>query len=440
MRVLILVDCYYPSIKSGAKLVHDLAVELSFRGHHAVVVTPSDGIPQRLQICTEDGVTVARVKAPPIKGTHKIHRALSELQLSSRIWHATESFLRQNPCDLILFYSPTIFFGDIVRKLKKLWQCPAYLILRDIFPDWAVNAGVLRKGLIYHFFQRKALEQYQIADVIGVQSPANLDYFARAFSEEKFKLRVLFNWADLKSDVVRTNYRKRLGLNEKIVFLYGGNMGVAQDMDNILRLAARLLPRQDIHILLVGEGSEMPRLSKTIERDRLANVQIVPGLSQEDYLSLVSEFDVGLISLDARLKTQNIPGKLLSYLHRGLPVLASINPGNDLFDLLHESQAGVCVPNGDDEQFYRAALQLADDTNLRNSMKINARRLLEERFSVDSAVDHIFKHLSQARALSSSNDHVSELHSPEPAERALASPSKSGTRFLQPNEPMRRVL
>ena len=440
MRILIFVDCYYPSIKSGAKLIHDLAVELSCRGHHAVVVTPSDGISQRLQICTEDGVTVARVKTPRIKGTHKIHRALSELQFSSRIWHAAESFLRQNPCDLILFYSPTIFFGEIVGKLKKLWQCPAYLILRDIFPDWAVDAGVLRKGLIYHFFRRIAVKQYQIADVIGVQSPANLDHFARAFPREKFELRVLFNWTDLRSELVRTNYRERLGLNEKIVFLYGGNMGVAQDMDNILRLAARLLPRQDIYILLVGEGSEMPRLSKSIERNRLTNVRIVPGLTQEDYLSLVSEFDVGLISLDARLKTQNIPGKLLSYLHWGLPVLASINPGNDLVDLLHESHAGLCVPNGDDEQLCYAALQLADDANLRNSMKINARRLLEQRFSVGSAVDHVFEHLSQARVLSSSSHYISQLHSSELAERVLVSPSKQGTRFLQPNEPMRRVL
>lgn len=184
----------------------------------------------------------------------------------------------------------------------------------------------------------------------------------------------------------------------------------------------------------------MPRLIQSIERDGLTNVQIVPGLSQEDYLSLVSEFDVGLISLDARLKTQNIPGKLLSYLHWGLPVLASINPGNDLFDLLHESRAGMCVPNGDDERLYRAALQLADDINLRNSMKINARRLLEQRFSVGSAVDNIFEHLSQARVLSPTSNFVSQLHSAELAGTVLVSPSKPGNRFLQPNEPMRRVL
>ncbi len=424
MRILILVDCYYPSIKSGAKLIHDLAVELSCRGHHTIVLTPSDGISERFQIRAEDEVTVARVKTPRIKGTHKIQRAFCEAQLSGRMWQAAGPFLLENPCDLILFYSPTIFFGDIVRRLKQVWHCPAYLILRDIFPDWAVDAGVLRRGLIYRFFRRVALEQYRVADVIAVQSPANLNHFGRAFPREKFDLKVLFNWADVKTDLPRSNHRERMGLNGKMVFLYGGNMGVAQDVDNILRLAARLISRKDIHFLLVGEGSEVPRLAKIIKRDCMTNVQIVPGLLQDDYLSFVSEFDIGLISLDARLTTHNVPGKLLSYLHWGMPVLASVNPGNDLFELLQGSHAGLCVPNGNDEQLYRAALQLADDIKLRNSMKINARRLLEQRFSVDIAVDHIFEHLSQARVLSPSSKYdfaasvASQLHSSELAEKS----------------------
>jgi O26-antigen biosynthesis N-acetyl-L-fucosamine transferase len=424
LRILILVDCYYPSIKSGAKLVHDLAVELSCRGHHTVVLTPSDGISERFQVRTEDGVTVARVKTPRIKGTHKIQRAFCEAQLSGRIWRAAGSFLRENSCDLILFYSPTIFFGDIVRRLKQVWRCPAYLILRDIFPDWAVDAGVLRRGLIYRFFRRVALKQYRIADVIAVQSPANLNHFGRSLPREKFDLKVLFNWTDLKSDVPLRNHRERLGLNGKIVFLYGGNMGVAQDIDNILRLAARLNLRNDIYFLLVGEGSEVPRLAKSIQRDYITNVRIVPGLPQDDYLSFVSEFDIGLISLDARLTTHNIPGKLLSYLHWGLPVLASVNPGNDLFGLFQDSHAGLCVPNGDDEQLYRAALQLADDARLRGLMKINARRLLEQRFSVGSAVDHIFEHLCESGRLSSRSRYkvsvpaVSQLQSSGLAEKS----------------------
>ena len=113
MRILILVDCYYPSTKSSAKLVHDLAVELMRRGNQAVVLTPSDTIAGKLEERTEDGVTVARVKTGPIKGVNRIIRAANEMRLSARIWRSAKTFLRQNPCDLIVFYSPTIFFGRI---------------------------------------------------------------------------------------------------------------------------------------------------------------------------------------------------------------------------------------------------------------------------------------------------------------------------------------
>ena len=397
LRILILVDCYYPSKKSSAKLVHDLAVELALHGHEAVVLTPSFGISQKIECASEEGVSVVRVRHGKTKQVHKIRRAVNEARLSDVLWRRAGLFLRQHPCDLILFYSPTIFFGALVRKLKQLWNLPAYLVLRDIFPDWAGDAAVLRQGLIYRFFRKVALSQYRIADVIAVQSPGDLDYFTRAFPLIRPAPELLFNWCALhEGPLPCTNWRARLGLENKTIFLYGGNLGTAQDLHNILRLAERLAFRKDIQFLLVGSGSELPRLEAAIRNKCLQNIHTVPGLSQQEYLSMVSECDVGLISLDARLTTQNIPGKLLSYLYWGIPVLASVNPGNDLFALLHARGAGFCLLNGHDGQLAKAAQRLADDAPLRSSMGRNARLLLEQTFSVTHAVKQIFAHLADA--------------------------------------------
>jgi glycosyltransferase involved in cell wall biosynthesis len=117
---------------------------------------------------------------------------------------------------------------------------------------------------------------------------------------------------------------------------------------------------------------------------------------------MVSEFDLGLISLDARLTSHNYPGKLLSYLYWGKPVLASVNPGNDLLGLLQESGAGFCFLNGDDENLALAALRLADDAELRSDMGRNARQLLEQTFSVEHAVNQIFDHLHEAQLIARS--------------------------------------
>jgi len=170
------------------------------------------------------------------------------------------------------------------------------------------------------------LQQYAAADVIGVQTPANLQYFAEQLPHEPYRLEVLFNWTPLEEpNVPRSDYRSQLGLNDKVVFFFGGNLGVAQDMDNILRLAESLKTEPKATFLLVGEGSEVPRLKKAIEVKRLTNVLLLPAVAQQEYLGMLADVDIGLISLDKRLTTQNVPGKLMGYMQYSKPVLASVN-------------------------------------------------------------------------------------------------------------------
>jgi glycosyltransferase involved in cell wall biosynthesis len=396
MRLLLIVDCYLPSHKSSAKQIHDLGVEFRREGHNITVLTTTHEMAPSFEVSVEDGLRVARVKTRQIKGASKPFRGLNEVCLSAIVWRKAGRFLEDNPADLIIFYSPTIFWGSLVRRLKSLWHCPAYLILRDIFPEWAVNVGVLRRGLIYRFFRRKEIEQYDTADVIAVQSQGDLNYFERNFAHRPYRLKVLYNWAAVQeSGLPRTEYRRQLGLGNKIVFFYGGNLGVAQDVDNIVQLASSLAGHPQIHFLIVGEGSEVGRLRKSIAEENLHNIQLLPPVDQCRYISMVSEFDVGLISLDRRLTNHNIPGKVLGYLYWGLPILASINPGNNLFNLLERSQAGFCFANGENDKLRAAALQLASDSQLRARMGKNGPRLLETTFSVEAAARQILQHLTQ---------------------------------------------
>jgi glycosyltransferase involved in cell wall biosynthesis len=416
MRILIIVDNYYPSSKSGAKLIHDLGVEIHRQGHQVTILTPSERNISDLELTTEDGLLVARVKSGQLKGASRIKRGLHEVYLSKTLWRKGKDFFRANPQDVIIFYSPSIFFGELVGNLKKLWACPAYLILRDIFPQWAVDAGVMRKGVAYHFFRWKEFAQYKVADVIGVQSPANLEYFAEsvpyrdregvarltnvtASSRSRYRLEVLYNWTTpSEAPKPSLTHRGRLGLQNKVVFFYGGNIGVAQDMDNIIRLAARLRDEPRAHFLLVGEGSEVDRLKAMIHAQGLTNIQLLPAVGQKEYLEMLAEFDIGLMSLDRRLKTHNFPGKLLGYMSCAKPLLCSINPGNDLKAMVERHEAGLCSINGDDELFTTNALALARDELLRWRLGRNSRQLLERHFSVASVSAQILAHFTQAPA------------------------------------------
>lgn len=392
MRILLIADCYPPSIKSAAKLVHDLAVEFCRLGHETIVLAPDDKLRSSSEVACVKGIKILRIRTGKITRTSKIIRGLNETLLSSTLWRNGRTFLQQHMCDLIVWYSPSIFFGSLVKKLKKLYGCPSYLILRDIFPQWAIDTGILRKGLVSRFFQRKEVEQYEAADIIGVQSPGNLSYFVKNGLEKKYCLEVLYNWAPLEENTSYGNYREQLGLKGKVVFFYGGNIGVAQDIDNIIRVAEGLPDEPTAYFLLVGNGTEVERFKKNIERKKLTNISIHAAVDQQQYLAMLSEFDIGLISLDRKFKTQNFPGKMLGYMYYSMPILASVNPGNDLKEILEEKHAGLVSINGNDAQFRDNAIRLIRDGDLRRQLGLNARSLLEGTFSVSQAAKQILNH------------------------------------------------
>ena len=396
MRILLLVDCYHPQPKSSATLIGDLAGEFLRRGHEPIVATPGPGQGPRIRSTVEDGFRVLRIRTPDIKKASRIRRGVCEARLSRTFWKRGRGFFRSNPCDLVVYYSPTIFFGPLVERLKRLWGCPSYLILRDIFPQWAIDAGILREGLVARCFRHYERRQYRAADVIGVECPANVRYFDRPELAGRHKVEVLHNWARIHDARHPPRDRPRelpAEYADKVVFIYGGNIGVAQDMDNVLRLAENVAGEPAIQFLLVGDGSEAPRLRRAVRERGLANLAIRPPVDQATYRRMLDEADVGLITLDAKLKTFNYPSKMLGYMDAGLPILGSVNPGNSLKELIEDAAAGQVRINGDDEGLRRAALELAMDAQLRRSAGENARRLLAGRFSAAAAADTILAHV-----------------------------------------------
>jgi glycosyltransferase involved in cell wall biosynthesis len=393
MRILIVVDCYLPYKKSSAKLVHDLGIEFHRQGHEVVIVAPDHALTASSRVTTEHGLTIMRIRSRSVKGAERITRAINEIRLSSIIWKAGKTFFKSNPCDFIVLYAPSIFFASLIKKLKKLWNCKAYLIQRDIFPQWVVDTGEMNEGLICRYFRFKERQHYAAADIIGVQSPENMKYFSEWGLDKICNLEVLYNWTTAsEKNIIRDNERQKLGLQDKVVLFYGGNIGVAQDMDNIIHLAENMRDNPRAHFLLVGEGSEVPRLKKIIKEKQMSNITIHPAVTQEKYLGMLSQFDIGLISLDRQLKTHNFPGKMLGYMYFSMPILACINPGNDLKHIIEDSNSGFICLAGEHRVFYNYANRLVADADLRIEMGKNARTVLEKTFSVENAVSQILSH------------------------------------------------
>ena len=297
--------------------------------------------------------------------------------------------------DVIVWYAPSIFHGPLVRALKKRCRCKSYLIIRDIFPEWAVDIGLMGRGLPYRFFNAVARYQYSQANVIGVQSPGNLVYFNKWQRKPNRKLEVLQNWLGRAAQRRCSIRLSETALVNRKVFVYAGNMGVAQSMDILIDLAMRFKGRGDVGFLFVGRGNDIERL-KTIVRERdLSNVLFFDEIDPDEIPDLYSQCSVGMVALDPRHKSHNIPGKFLTYMQSGLPVLANINAGNDLAHMIRDKRVGEVCENNDLDELFVLANQLLSRMDSEPDLSDRCRDLFQREFSVDKAVQQIVSAVSQ---------------------------------------------
>ena len=362
MKLVLIADTFPPLRTSGAVQLRDLSREIVRQGHELTVLLPDSDLNAGWALDEYDAAQVLRLRAPKTKDAGYVRRTLAEWLMP----HAMRRNLRKSPLadqqwDGVVWYSPSIFHGPLVRTLKRKSRCRGYLIIRDIFPEWAVDLGLMRPGLVYRFFKRIAQKQYEAADIIGVQTPGNLNYFAAWEAARNGRsVEVLQNWLDAPASARSRIRIDETSLSGRKIFVYAGNMGVAQGMDILLDLAARMRSRSDIGFLFVGRGSDADRLKEIAVARKLDNVLFLDEIDPDEIPDLYAQCFAGLVALDPRHKSHNIPGKFLTYMQNGLPVLANVNPGNDLADLIRRENVGeVCENNRVEELEERCSALIA---------------------------------------------------------------------------------
>ncbi|OCH40302.1 glycosyltransferase family 4 protein [Vibrio cyclitrophicus] len=387
MKLALIIDDYLPhSTRVGAKMVHELALELIEQGHEVTVITPHfDKNKPALIEDKLDGVAVWRFLSGQIKDVPKVKRAINETLLSHRAWSAIQGKVDKDTFDGVVYYSPSIFFGSLVAKIKKRCQCNSYLVLRDFFPQWAIDSGLMKEGsLIERYFRFFESTSYRQADTIGVMSEKNLEIF-NSNTAKQYPATILRNWANLTphdlSDKA-SNLRELLGLNDEVIYFYGGNIGHAQDMANLMRLTKSMQCFEKAHFLFLGQGDEVKLVNDLMKEWNLANCSYLPSVSQNEFKDILAQVDVGLFSLSAQHSAHNFPGKLLGYMVQSLPILGSVNKGNDLMDLVNANNAGLISVNGEDDVFLENAIRLQNNVELRRSIGDSGYKLLKKEFAV----------------------------------------------------------
>ena len=371
--------------------MHALAKEFAAQGHEPTVLVPDDRLERPWRQDTVEGVPVLRLRSLSTRDVRYSLRTVSEVSLPwvMRRGLAASPLAGENWHGVVT-YSPSIFFGPLVRQLKRSSRCRAYLIQRDMFPDWAVDVGLIRSGGVVHrafkWFER---QNYESHDIVGVQSPSSAAAVTTVARAPGPRVEVLWNWVADDADIGCSIAFDEPPLAAKRVFVYTGNMGVAQGTDVFIELAARLKSRIDLVFLFVGRGSDVSRLRALAADRRLGNVIFHDEIPPAEIPGLLQRSHVGILALDPRHRSHNIPGKFLAYLQAGLPVLARVNANNDLVGLIGNERVGRVITNNSLDALEKAALQLVDDEAARLEMGERGKALARRLFSPAATVRQI---------------------------------------------------
>lgn len=387
-NILLIVDDYLPkSTKVAAKMMHELALEFRIKGHQVSVLTPQPSLKNKKEISNIDGVKVIYFRSGPLKNTPFIKRAINEYLLSQRAIKNL-SWDRDVPnVDIIVYYSPSIFWSYLVHFLKKKYNARSYLILRDIFPKWAIDSGIISaKSPITRFFKYYEKKNYFVADKIGVMSPKNLELFKKEIYLSN-NVEVLYNWIKIKEFNVKIDPKIKINLGDKTIFFYGGTIGHAQDIQNLIDLAYYLQDVKDCHFLFMGNGDEENIVIQAAEKNE--NITYLPSVSQEDYQQYLNAADVCLFSLNKLHKTHNFPGKILNYMNASKPILGLVNDGNDIISMFNSKNAGFIFGHENKDEFLKSGRKLVENQSLRNNLGKAGNKLLKNYFSVENTANQI---------------------------------------------------
>ena len=288
------------------------------------------------------------VKTLNIQKTNIIEKGLSTITIQKIYKRAISKYFNKVKFDLILYATPPITFYKVIKYFKKRDNAKTYLMLKDIFPQNAVDLEMFsKKSLIYKYFRNQEIKLYKISDMIGCMSPKNMEYLLKHNNYiNKSKVEVFPN-----SIYVKEKNKRNVKLNDKYrekyniptaakVFIYGGNLGKPQNIPFIVKCLQEVADINNTFFVICGKGTDYKTLDAYQKKYNQKNVLLLNGLSREEYNDFLNIADVGLLFLDYRFTIPNFPSRLLSYLEKGIPVLACTDLSTDIGDIIEKNDFG----------------------------------------------------------------------------------------------------
>lgn len=399
MNILFLTLVAINSIEERG-IYQDLLRKFRNEGHDVTIVTPVERRKKiQTNISKKDGVTILQVKTLNITKTNVIEKGIGLLLLEYQFLSALKKHLNNKKFDLLLYSTPPITLIKPIEYVKNNHKAYAYLLLKDIFPQNAIDMNMMKKnGFLHANFRRKEKRLYNVSDAIGCMSQANLKYVLAQnpeISRDKVEVNpntvepICINYTSEEKLSIRKKYN--LPIDKKIL-VYGGNLGKPQGLDFLLDTIQHCDIEQAF-FLIIGDGTEFNRLNEWFKKNNPSNAALFQRLPKDDYSKLLAACDIGLIFLHKNFTIPNFPSRMLSYLELRKPIIAATDPNTDIGDIIQENGCGKKVLSGNQHEMIKAIKEMMDSDL--NEMGNNCISLLEREYKVDRSYNLIINRIKK---------------------------------------------
>lgn len=399
MNILFLTILDFESM-NDRNIYADLLRIFRDNGHAIYAVSP---VERRKSIETylveEDVCKILKLKIGNIQKTNYLEKGVSLLTLQRQYIQGIDTFFSDVRFDLVLYATPPVTLCNVVKYVKKKHKAVTYLLLKDIWPQGMVDLGIISaRSPIYYYFRKKEKSIYAVSDYIGCMSENNVAYLQEhnpwidANCIEVCPNSIEPVKPELISTEAKNSLKDKYGIpKDKIIFLYGGNLGRPQGLDFLLQAIERCGDKE-CFFLIVGDGTEYQKIHDAVEDMDSDKVKLIKYLPKEEYEQIVPISDVGLVFLNPCFTVPNIPSRILSYMQAALPMLAATDKSTDLKRIFEQADMGYWCLNGDMKAFLKN-VEMLKDSGVRRKMGINAREYLERHYTVKVCYDTIIKHM-----------------------------------------------
>ena len=380
----------------------DLMKEFVDEGHQVSIVSPRERkYNEKTQLIKHENYRVLKVRIGNTQKTNMIERGITTLLIYKQFLSAIKKYLREEKYDLILYSTPPVTFAKVIGYFKKRDNAVTYLMLKDIFPQNAVDIGLFTKNsFLYKYFRRKEVKLYALSDYIGCMSQANVNYLI------KHNHNILPNIVEVcPNSIIPSKFipgnklvlRRRFNLPEKpVLFVYGGNFGKPQAIDYIISVLKDNASKNDRFFVLCGMGTELYKLEFYLKTEKPDNVLLINGLQKTEYDELISSCDIGLIFLDRRYTIPNFPSRLLPYMEYYLPIVAATDKSSDIGEVIVNGNFGWWCESKNPEDFSKIIDEICLTPETIQQKGKNARTFLENNYTAKHSYDIIMNHFSSS--------------------------------------------